>query len=884
MDPANRLSPLSPPCSICRLWLLFAVVCLVSAAGLGQGSRVQSDELVPIEFTMRRGGTIEIPSISRRGNVYLPLRKMFDFLRIKNEIDQRGNITGFLATPDTTYEVRPDEGFARVGKRTDRFSPEELIRHDGDFYFVPDFYKRVFALPVQYQPRRVAAIMETRRDLPFFLDNRLARLERRLAQREESVEPQIVFPRQYPLLDGFRLDWSLSQSLSDERRPSRSFSGRSGIFVLGGDLTSRYNIRLSPEAKIVNSRHLWRYVPPSDNLFQQVLVGDFVSQGLLTREMYGVRITSIPPFNRIWFADQHIVGTGFADRKAYLFSETTISGVSDAVPDGSYAFDAPLRYGANLLNIKSYSIWGDEYQDSYRVLVPSTLVPPGSIDYDMSIGRFRETSFPWHGAFSTFWGATRYITVGSRVEYFGIESLERRVVPTVAGTARLTPHVVGEVSYSPNTIGNASLTAEFPWLLSLDASFTAYKEVRLFNPRNAINEFRFTGSYPFSVNGVRLGLASTFVQTVLHPLRERVWIGSVESSIGFFNPRISHFLAWSKSYQDGSTIISTRASQLATRFRLPRELHLSIASQYNHLDNEFVDLRVGLILRPVDKLTAQFQYNRNFQFQSTTVRVEVQYLFPFARAIAGATSSSRGGIVYNQRVSGFVGVVPSTGDILYDYRSRTSFGGFFIRPFLDANNNGFRDADEEQVVTAAPKMVISQGSLSGTISRMDGLWGNPNAPAYRQLTLSLDQRTLDDPLWKPRYESFGIIPEAGRYHVVDFPIIVGGIIQGSVLLKVDETDEEGSPVSGARVRLTEVRNGDVTGRAYTPYERIAETFSTGQFEFAGVPPGEYVLSLDMAQVIGAGYVVSQPRKSVVVQSTREGDIVEAVTFTLTVRQ
>lgn len=860
--------------------LLTLLLCVSRDTFAQQRRAADNRDVVPIEFSLKRGGSTEINSIQRGEKVFLPMRKMFDFLRIKNDYNPAtATLSGFLATPETTWSVRLSDGSARVGKRTERLAPDEFVELDGDFYFLPEFYQRVFGLPIEYRPRQVAAVMDVRRDLPFFLDDRLRRQEVRDVMRD-FADPAVKFEREYPLIDGFRLDWSFTQNLSPNGRPRQSFNGRTGFYILGGDLVSRYNVQLAPEFNLRESRHLWRHVPRSEKIFRQILIGDYVTDGLLTREQYGIRITSIPPYSRIHFAPEVIEGYGYANRKSYLFAGSRMSGVADTTVDGAFRFEYPLRYGANLVDVRSYSIWGELDQDSYRFLVPTSLVPPGEIDYDISVGRLRERSEPWHGSFSTFWGATSRLTAGARVEFFDNPSLERKVVPSLFGVARFTPHIAGEILYAPNTLGRASLTAEFPWLFSFDASYQRYKDVPLFNPRSANYEFSLSGGYLMVFNGVRLGLSSGLTETGLDASRETLWRGSLDAYFAIVYPRFTHFVGWRKSFDNNAIMTTIRQSDASVRFRLPRNLYLGFGSQYDHLRDELVNIRVNAAIRAIEKLTLDFEFNRNFQFGSSTLRLEVRYYLPFAR-LTSTTTSSRGIVSHGQRISGSIGIKPQTGDIVYDYRSRTSFGAFFIRPFLDINNNGIRDAGEEELRTRAPRSMASEGEIgSASLRQYNGLgWGNLSVSAYRTFHFRLDQRSLENPLWRPRYETFAVTAEPGRYSVIDVPVIVGGLVRGTVVYKASVGDFEKETVGGVRVSIKQIVDGETAIRE--PYEAVAETFSTGDFEFVGVPPGSYLLSLDLSQISLSGYVSQEMQKRITIQGTRDGDFVEGIEFILT---
>jgi hypothetical protein len=64
-------------------------------------------------------------------------------------------------------------------------------------------------------------------------------------------------------------------------------------------------------------------------------------------------------------------------------------------------------------------------------------------------------------------------------------------------------------------------------------------------------------------------------------------------------------------------------------------------------------------------------------------------------------------------------------------------------------------------------------------------------------------------------------------------------------------------------------------------EMTVETFSTGEYSFTSLPPGEYEVSINAAQLSVLGFTAETLVKTATIRATKEGDFQEAVDFTVT---
>lgn len=867
--------------------LLF--VCIVSVLLLGTVSstaRAQAaapaavdSGLVPIEATVKGLGSTELVCLLKDTSVFLPAGSTLTYLRIKHQINLRQNrISGFLVSPETTFVIDLGASSIRVGKRGSTLSPTEYIVRGDEVYFSPNVYERTFLVSVDYRPRRLAASISTDLALPYVLDRRMRRLEREVMSRADYGDFDVLLSRPFRWLDGFRFDWFLGQSVGATRTPTRAASGALHYTILGGDLRSRYDLKLSPKFELVQSRHLWRYVPERSKLLRSILVGDFVTTGLLGREMYGVRLSSAPPDGRYFYGEETFSGVSFPNRRVYSFSGSVLARADAADSTGRYTFDVPVRYGADLVDFRSYNEWGELLEDSYRINIPESLVPAGEIDYTATFGRMRERGYPWYGQTIGAWGVSRALTLGVGAEYYEQSPIDSKIFPSLSGVWRVTSDIVTDALISPGALARGSFSALFPSLLTLNSVFTLYKHNRLFNPRDATYDFDFSGSLPFSVGSSRLGSSVFFRQSVLPTSRERILRADLSAAFGFFYPQVSFLSTWTHSYTRNITFRSIQELALQLRWRLRRAVSLGVGTGYDFLGSEITRMSAFASLTPITDLGIEFSYNRSFRYETSNLRFDLRFALPFVRAVASVISS-RGQTYYSQRINGSIAFISDPGEFVFQNRSRSAFASYLLRPFVDENRDGIRGQNEPVVKINRPTVSFEKGFVSSKLSRTDGeMWGSLLSIPYREYLVRFENHVGDDPGLVPLYSGVRIVATPGSQLVYDIPFVFAGNIRGGVFRPGAQDLPQRLPVEGIKVRVRKViPPGDTE---LEPYEKTVETFSNGEFEFSGLLPAEYELSLSGGQVQGLGYSADVYTKRITVVPSKEAMTVEGVEFML----
>ncbi|WP_071190934.1 carboxypeptidase regulatory-like domain-containing protein [Trichormus sp. NMC-1] len=168
----------------------------------------------------------------------------------------------------------------------------------------------------------------------------------------------------------------------------------------------------------------------------------------------------------------------------------------------------------------------------------------------------------------------------------------------------------------------------------------------------------------------------------------------------------------------------------------------------------------------------------------------------------------------------------SPGDTRFE-RLRSE-GGMFVQPFLDKNNNGIRDNNEE-IYTQDIELLLmlNNKKLNRNNSNItkQGVFVRLEPGIYR-----LDLDPAGYPLdYKPTQVSSAIEVVAGSYTNFSIPFVASYTLAGTV------TDSQGKPIAGAKVEAINPNNKSST---------ISITNSAGIFYLEQLPLGTYQLTVN----------------------------------------
>ena len=197
------------------------------------------------------------------------------------------------------------------------------------------------------------------------------------------------------------------------------------------------------------------------------------------------------------------------------------------------------------------------------------------------------------------------------------------------------------------------------------------------------------------------------------------------------------------------------------------------------------------------------------------------------------------------KISVSSGVDPrATRPILANHEIARS-GAVSARVFLDKDHDGKFGPEDVPLpnvaLHGAGMAEHSRTDESGTVF-ITGL------QPYREIPISVDTETLEDPFWNPEDRKIAVLPRPGSTVQIDFPVYETGEIDGTVLLS---RDGRRIPLPGIRVQLLD-RDGKTVSQALSGHD--------GYFVLERIPLGRFMLSADPDQLgkLHLGAVVPMP--------------------------
>ena len=203
-------------------------------------------------------------------------------------------------------------------------------------------------------------------------------------------------------------------------------------------------------------------------------------------------------------------------------------------------------------------------------------------------------------------------------------------------------------------------------------------------------------------------------------------------------------------------------------------------------------------------------------------------------------------------------------------------GAILMNAYVDHNDNGQRDPGEELLPDVKFKAYSPRVASTATYTPKGLLL--TNIEPYQDYIATIDQKNVfEDPLYIPKYQTISITGEPNILKVVEFPVLVGGNVHGTILLK--RSNGSPTPVEGIPVTIRAKSSIKEIG-APKPYTKTIKTFSTGEIQFVTVPPGTYEVFIDPTDLNLYGFKTTQSSREITVSAKPEGDQIDGVDFML----
>ncbi|MBA4313305.1 MAG: hypothetical protein C0417_11825 [Chlorobiaceae bacterium] len=839
------------------LLLIFVISHLI-----GQATQ---EERIPIELRVTGIGSIPLEVIALDTIIYFNSKTIFDFLGIYNTyFSERQTIEGFYKNKRTPYVIDCSVPEARMKKISVPLTSDDFLIRDMEVYLNKDFINKFFKLDLRYNKRRLLVEMPRVGDLPRV--KYIEQLRRREHLAESAINlppPEMTIDRSFYIIDGGRLTYNFYNRFTKSTSPHRNYNFNYGGGILGGDINLRYYGTQRKFRSFDQFRAKWRYPIFNQPYLRQIIVGDLVSSGFLASLVRGFGITNKPLQQRYFFGNEDVEGVFSPNIDVELKSTQSDYQFSRTDSSGKYYFSLPIYYGQGRSTIQTLDPWGFQEMEQFRSNLPVSMVPPGTVEYSVIAGKARYGLKRYTSTANLQWGVTSNLTIGSTLSYFDQPKMRSKIYPTINSIVRINSGMSFDLQVTPLAYSSAKLQCLLPSDVEIKANAIYYAENIYFNPARLKNKYDILTNIPFSAWG---GFSVNLVQASLHTYRYRNADLSFYLTSRFISTR---FLSrWSWRVNGEKNILLTRQSYFDISLNLPLGVFIMGEASYNHVRKELEIVGVSINKILFNSLHIGFSHNRLpiFGYNITSLRLE--YVFPFVRAIAGASQNGPHMREYFAGATGTVNFSIRPFFMLPENRmTNLGFGGLKINPFFDTNSNGVLDDDE--VETKEGKVLFSNVSRSSKVAAIPVTSNRlMRLPSYEEYDISLDPQSLENPMWTPTTGVVRVSAEPDRIKEINIPLVIGGTIRG--MIKVQGTQ---MPAEGIKVILRAKRNSN--GKKYT-----TTSFSTGEYEFSTIPPGKYRLELEDVQLTQLGYKFQPLGFDVEVRTSEEGDLISEKDFTL----
>lgn len=807
---------------------------------------------------------------------YVPVIALARGLEFYIEPDrERGYVSGWFVDEDNTFVI--DSERKEVIVKGERRELPDYAFLDNEFTFDDDIYiqlevlNEIWPLTFNVDLTFLTLYAESEQDLAFMKRRERRKRQERLEARREFADQE---EKDLPYVEnGYRwigkpvVDVQATHTYDNKEKEltgNYNLSGGQQLFKTFADYSINY--RLNEQGELVRPRNarlkFTRKAYDDDSVFglglKRVEAGDInIQQRDLIGNSTGGRGVTFSNSTRerdVQFDTVTVEGEGPVGWEIEVYNNNQLILFGEVADNGEYRFDdVPLRFGENEIRVVLYGPQGQVREEVERYKIGGNMLKPGEFEINGGLVDSGRPLILFENKPRT---SARGIAASTQMSYGVNKNL------TLFATASKMPISAEEKKYATagasfsalGVLGQLELYKEFGGGKVFDTRFsTELFGVRL-NARNSIfkdfesidagfdqNRLDFEGEYEANTN-IRTSFGTLGLN--LNALHQEFKNGNVatvistQQSLTRGGIRISN----NTSTQVNNELHQRTSGSIDATVRFGNWQMRGNTSYSLHPTSELTNARAELRYKTDDAFQAAIRGQHNFLESISGGSIQLGYDFgPVLNTIDAEYIQERG---WEFVLRASTSLHPYTEDGGYALSSENKRTVSPVRGnvFLDRNADGaFNEGDEP---LEGVRLAIDGGrsreetNADGTvITFLNADTGNVN--------LSLTERSLIDPYFKPGNEGYRTLPLPGTMPVFDFPVIETGSIDGTVYY------EDGSPIPGMTLELVN-SEGKVVDTSETAYD--------GFYTYEFVPPGTYTIRPDPS------YEVNIPPETVTVAS------------------
>jgi hypothetical protein len=813
---------------------------------------------ISVTITIQQIGNQEITALIKNEEIYLPVKELFDLLKIKNTPSSDFNaISGSIIDPKILYTIdKLNNRIVYQGKQY-ALEPGDLIGSGADLYLKAGYFGTIFGLNCQFKFRTLSVALTTKLELPAIRELKLQQMRKNLTALKGAQEADTTAGKSLPLFDLGAADWAITAAQDNLGNRNTRANLTLGAVLAGGEVTANLIYDSNRALNLEDQAFQWRFVNNERSALRQITAGRIYTQttSTLYGPVNGVQLTNTPTTYRRSFGTYRVSNTTEPDWTVELYVNNVLVDYVKADASGFYSFDVPLVYGNSAIKTRVYGPWGEERTEEQNISIPFNFLPAGQFEYVFSAGMVDDVrnSILTRAAFN--YGLNERITIGSGAEYVSSANAGKPM-PFVNASARVSSALLVSGQFSPGVSAGGTLNARLPRNVQLDVNYTRYAKEQTAILYNYLEERKIELSIPIRAKHFNAYSRVSFSQLVL--------AGTTVTNAQFL---ISAFLAGVNTNFSTNLLYTDPAnpyiySNLSLSFRMPMALRFTPRIQYEYKKQQISGMKAELE-RGLGRIGfGSLAYEQNALTNLRAITVGLRLNLSLAQAYFSVTHSN----------TSTAAVQSANGSLLYNSNNRrlllsnernTGRGGLTLLPYLDLNNNGKREQNEPRA--AGLKVKVRGGRIApdkgDTTINVRGL------EAYTNYIIELEPNSFDNISWRLKNKSIGVTIEPNHYKLIEVPVSVVAEVSGQVY----RTDSTGRNAQGR-----------IIVDIYDSHSALVTTTITepdGYFSYIGLAPGKYTARINPAQLQKLN-MQPVPDIPFQVRLDIEGDIVDGLEFNL----
>jgi hypothetical protein len=832
-----------------------------STGSAHEPTNTEYDEVL-ITLNVPRIGSIEIPAIVYQETIYLPVKELFDYLKIKNTIssDLR-SVNGFFINPAATYSINKSWNQIIYEAKKYELQPSDIVVTESNLYLKSGLFGQVFGLDCKFNFRSLTVNLLTTIELPALREMKLETMHKNMSQLKNEKKADTTIKRTFSLLRLGMLDWSVISTREMKNQTNTRITVGMGATIAGGEANMFLNYYNDRPFKLREQYYFWRNVNNENKVLRQVVLGKILANPSSTiyNGITGIQLNNTPTTFRRSFGTYTLSDRTEPEWMVELYVNNVLVNYTKADASGFFTFEVPMVYGNSVVKLRFYGPWGEEKFREQNLSIPFNFLPQHQFEYSLSTGVVDDNKKSKFSRAQLSYGLNKRITVGGGMEY--LSSVSGRVMPFVNTSIRLGSGLFINAEHIQGVRSNAVISYKLPSNLRIELNYLHFDKDQKAIKINYLEEKKLVISKPFRGKKYSAFSRLSINQFTLSNNPKKTKYTSAEFLVSAVAFGISSNLTSYAVINDKGVPLAY--TNLSTTFRFPHGIHILPQVQYEYNRKKISFVKAEVEKSVFNRGFLNISYEWDLKNNNYIAGIGVRYNFSFAQTAVSTRRTKqstttmetvRGSLLYDSKTN-FMGL---------SNQNNVGKGGLIISPYLDLNCNNKRDVNEP----SAPglKIKINGGRIQrnekDTTIRVTGL------DAYTSYYLELDKNSFDNIAWQIKKSTIRINIDPNHFTFLEVPVAVVGEVTGTVYLN-------GKKGAGGLGRIiVNIYNSDSTLAARTVTE------ADGFFSYLGLPPGSYFIKIDAEQLKKLKMQSSSDFLPALLKKSKDGAAVNGLVFIL----